>query len=89
MGKNALLADAARSSVLTVCCTGARVCLRLLADNEALLIAGMKAFRCGEQVKSSMETLFFPTRLERFLSAEREGVMSASLRINKALACRR
>ena len=39
--------------------TGARVCLRLLADNEALLIAVMKAFRCGEQAKSSMETLFF------------------------------
>ena len=30
--------------------TGARVCLRLLV---------MKAFRCGEQAKSSMETLFF------------------------------
>lgn len=40
----------------------------------------MKAFRCGEQAKSSMETLFFATRLERFLSAEREGVMSASLK---------
>ncbi len=77
MGKNALLADAARSSVLTVAATGARVCLRLLADNEALLMLVMKAFRCGEQAKSSMETLFFATRLERFLSAEREGVMSA------------
>lgn len=40
----------------------------------------MKAFRCGEQAKSLMETLFFATRLERFLSAEREGVMSASLK---------
>lgn len=39
--------------------TDARVCLRLLADNEALLVAVMKAFRCGEQAKSLMETLFF------------------------------
>ncbi len=77
MGKNVLLADAASSSVLAVAGTDARVCLRLLADNEALLMPVMKAFRCGEQVKSSMEKLFFATRLERFLSAERGGVMSA------------
>lgn len=39
--------------------TDARVCLRLLADNEALWLPVMKAFRCGEQAKSLMETLFF------------------------------
>lgn len=61
--------------------TGARVCLRLLADNEALLIAGYEGvslWRTGEVIDGNI--VFFATRLERFLSAEREGVMSASLR---------
>ncbi len=61
--------------------TGARVCLRLLADNEALLIAGYEGvslWRTGEVINGNIDD--FATRLERFLSAEREGVMSASLR---------
>lgn len=57
VGKNALLADAARSSVLTVCCHRARVCLRLLADNEALLIAGYEGvslWRTGEVIDGNI-----------------------------------
>ncbi len=61
--------------------TDARVCLRLLADNEALLVAGYEGvslWRTGEVIDGNI--VFFATRLERFLSAEREGVMSASLK---------
>ncbi len=88
-GEKCTLADAARSSVLTVCCHRCPGCLRLLADNEALLIAGYEGVSCGEQAKSSMETLFFRHAAGAFLSAEREGVMSASLRNQQGLVCRR
>ena len=52
--------------------TDAQVCLRLLADNEALLIAGYEGvslWRTGEVIDGKI-----------VFSAEREGVMSASLK---------
>ncbi len=70
-------------SVLQYAGTDARVCLRLLADNEALLVAGYEGvslWRTGEVLVIDGNIVFFATRLERFLSAEREGVMSASLK---------
>ena len=61
--------------------TGARVCLRLLADNEALLIAGYEGvslWRTGEVIDGNI--VFSPRGWSDFFSAEREGVMSASLK---------
>lgn len=50
-------ADAASSSVLTVRCHRCQVCLRLLADNEALLIAGYEGvslWRTGEVIDGNI-----------------------------------
>ncbi len=55
-GVGKMHADAARSSVLTAA-TGARVCLRLPADNEALLIAGYEGvslWRTGEVIDGNI-----------------------------------
>ncbi|STF80918.1 protein [Escherichia coli] len=57
-GKNALLAE--RSPQFSAYCTlppGARVCLRLLVDNEALLIAGYEGvslWRTGEVIDGNI-----------------------------------
>ncbi len=54
--------------------TGARVCLRLLADNEALLIAGYEGvslWRTGEVIDGNI--VFSPRGWSDFLSAERGG----------------
>lgn len=60
--------------------TGARVCLRLLADNEALLIAGYEGvslWRTGEVIDGNI--VFSPRGWSDFCPLK-EGVMSASLR---------
>lgn len=60
--------------------TDARVCLRLLADNEALLVAGYEGvslWRTGEVIDGN---IVFRHAAGAILSAEREGVMSASLK---------
>ncbi len=70
----------ARSSVLTVRCHRCPGLSALLADNEALLIAGYEGVSLWRKAKSSMETLFFRHAAGAIFVAERGGVMSASLK---------
>jgi len=61
--------------------TDARVCLRLLADNEALLIAGYEGvslWRTGEVINGNI--VFSPCGWSDFCPLKEGGVMSASLK---------
>lgn len=57
VGKNALWQTQPAVQCLLYAATGARVCLRLLADNEALLIAGYEGvslWRTGEVIDGNI-----------------------------------